>query len=81
MSEAKDGAAAGAPIIEGWSRDGFLGERAGLVRSERASRTIQYRVDFAGMRRLLGFLMQDCCNGAPELCADLLPVLDCHASA
>ena len=52
-------------------------ERAGLVLSERESRTIQYRTDFAGMRRLLGFLLQDCCNGAPEMCADLLAGLNC----
>ena len=47
-------------------------ERAGLVRSERESRQIHYRADFAGMRRLLAFLMQDCCRGAPEMCGDLL---------
>jgi ArsR family transcriptional regulator len=54
-------------------------ERAGLVLSERESRTIHYRTDFAGMRRLLGFLLQDCCNGAPEMCADLLTGFDCKA--
>ena len=54
-------------------------ERAGLVRSERESRLIHYRTDFAGMRRLLAFLMQDCCQGAPELCADLLGDLTCNA--
>lgn len=54
-------------------------ERAGLVRSERASRLIRYRADFAGMRRLLAFLMQDCCQGAPEMCADLLGDLACSA--
>ena len=52
-------------------------ERAGLVQSERESRTIHYCTDFAGMRRLLGFLLQDCCNGAPEMCADLLAGLHC----
>ena len=47
-------------------------ERAGLVHSERESRLIHYRADFPGMRRLLAFLMQDCCQGAPEMCGDLL---------
>ena len=46
-------------------------ERAGLVQSERESRLIRYRADYAGMRQLLAFLMQDCCQGAPELCLDL----------
>lgn len=54
-------------------------ERAGLVRSERESRLIRYRSDFAGTRRLLAFLMQDCCQGAPEMCADLLDTIHCNA--
>ena len=54
-------------------------ERAGLVHSERHSRQIHYRADYAGMRRLLRFLMQDCCGGAPEMCADLAGALSCNA--
>lgn len=54
-------------------------ERAGLVQSERESRLIHYRADFSGMRRLLTFLMQDCCQGAPEMCGDLLGDLACLA--
>lgn len=54
-------------------------ERAGLVRSERQSRQILYRTDYAGMRRLLSFLMQDCCGGAPEMCADLVGAISCNA--
>lgn len=46
-------------------------ERAGLVRSRRASRQIFYSVDVEGMRDLLRFLTEDCCNGQPELCGDL----------
>ena len=53
-------------------------ERAGLVQSERESRLIHYRADYAGMRRLLAFLMQDCCQGAPEMCSDLLAGLHCE---
>jgi DNA-binding transcriptional ArsR family regulator len=52
-------------------------ERAGLVTSRRESRQIHYRADFANMRRLLAFLMQDCCQGAPEMCAGLLADLSC----
>lgn len=55
-------------------------ERAGLVQSERESRLIHYRADFTGMRRLLTFLMQDCCQGAPEMCSDLLGELNCTAA-
>lgn len=54
-------------------------ERAGLVHSERQSRQIHYRADYAGMRRLLSFLMQDCCGGSPEMCADLVGALSCNA--
>lgn len=55
-------------------------ERAGLVQSERESRLIHYRVDYAEMRRLLAFLMQDCCQGAPEMCADVVGDLSCSAA-
>lgn len=55
-------------------------ERAGLVESERESRLIHYRADYPAMRRLLMFLMQDCCQGAPEMCGDLIGALDCQPS-
>lgn len=54
-------------------------ERAGLVESERESRLVHYRADYDGMRRLLAFLMQDCCQGVPEMCAELLAELNCKA--
>jgi len=54
-------------------------ERAGLVMSERESRLIHYRADFSGMRRLLTFLMQDCCQGVPEMCSDLMAGLACES--
>lgn len=53
-------------------------ERAGLVASERESRVIHYRADYAAMRRLLTFLMQDCCGGVPEMCGDLLAGRTCE---
>ena len=46
---------------------------AGLVNSQRQGRSIIYRIDFEGTREVLSFLMQDCCQGHPELCT---PVLD-----
>lgn len=42
--------------------------RAGLVRGTREGRAIVYRADIEGMRNLLGFLVNDCCDGHPELC-------------
>jgi len=47
--------------------------RAGLLRSRREGRSVIYSVDFDGTRGLLGFLLEDCCQGAPEICS---PVLD-----
>ena len=38
----------------------------GLVRSRRAGRSIVYAADYEGMRRLLAFLTQCCCEGQPE---------------
>ncbi|MDZ5649810.1 metalloregulator ArsR/SmtB family transcription factor [Nitrospirillum sp. BR 11828] len=45
-------------------------ERAGLLRAWRVQRQIFYATDYEGTRRLLDFLMQDCCGGVPELCGD-----------
>jgi DNA-binding transcriptional ArsR family regulator len=44
---------------------------AGLIDSRREGRSIIYAADYAAMSGLLGFLMEDCCNGAPEICAPL----------
>jgi DNA-binding transcriptional ArsR family regulator len=49
--------------------------RAGIVRSERHSRSIIYRADLDGLRALTLFLVKDCCAGSPELCAPLLAEL------
>lgn len=53
-------------------------ERAGLVQSERESRLIHYRADYEGMSRLLTFLMKDCCQGAPDMCADIFASISCN---
>ena len=51
--------------------------RAGLIRSAREGRSIRYFADLDGMRRLLAFLMEDCCGGRPETCQPLLDALVC----
>jgi ArsR family transcriptional regulator, arsenate/arsenite/antimonite-responsive transcriptional repressor len=43
-------------------------ERAGLLRSWREQQRILYAVDTEGTRSLVGFLINDCCGGQPELC-------------
>lgn len=52
-------------------------ERAGLVHSARESRLIRYRADYPGMRNLLRFLTQDCCQGIPDMCGELMAGLAC----
>ncbi|MGE7468128.1 ArsR/SmtB family transcription factor [Bosea sp. NPDC003192] len=49
--------------------------RAGLVRSERFSRSIVYRADLDELRSVVAFLLKDCCGGRPEICAPLLAEL------
>lgn len=49
--------------------------RAGLVRSERHSRSIIYRADLDGLRALTLFLVKDCCAGNADLCAPLVAEL------
>jgi len=46
-------------------------ENAGMVSGTRAGRNILYRLETTAMRDLLGFLTEDCCQGRPELCAEL----------
>lgn len=41
---------------------------AGLVTKRRESRSLIYSVSIDGMNALMGFLMDDCCGGRPELC-------------
>lgn len=44
---------------------------AGLVVSRREGRSIVYSANYAAMSGLLAFLMEDCCAGAPQICAPL----------
>jgi ArsR family transcriptional regulator len=41
---------------------------AGLIHSRRDGRYVRYAVHVEGMRKLLTYLSEDCCQGHPELC-------------
>lgn len=47
-------------------------QQAGLIVSERRSRFVIYRIVPNGVSELLGFLLEDCCNGRPDLCRPAL---------
>ncbi len=49
--------------------------RAGLVAAERHGRSVVYRSDIGGVRRLVEFLLRDCCGGRAEACAPLLDAI------
>ena len=51
--------------------------RAGLIRSRRESRSVIYSTDYAQITALLGFLMEDCCQGRPEICAPIAALAAC----
>jgi ArsR family transcriptional regulator, arsenate/arsenite/antimonite-responsive transcriptional repressor len=51
---------------------------AGLVRPERDGRVVRYVADMTGFRDLLAYLMEDCCNGAPELCRPVINAVTCE---
>ena len=46
--------------------------RAGLIASRKQGRSIIYAVDFDGIRKLLSFLVEDCCGGRPDVCRPLV---------
>ncbi|HKZ96063.1 MAG TPA: metalloregulator ArsR/SmtB family transcription factor [Hyphomicrobiaceae bacterium] len=43
-------------------------ERAGLTRSWRDGRFVHSSIDVEGIRGLIAYLTEDCCEGRPELC-------------
>ena len=45
-------------------------DRAGLLRATRDGRYVRYAVHVDGMRKLLSYLTEDCCQGRPELCGE-----------
>jgi ArsR family transcriptional regulator len=52
--------------------------QAGLIRPERDGRMVRYVADMTGFRDLLAYLMEDCCNGAPELCRPVIDAVTCR---
>ena len=49
--------------------------RAGLVSAQRFGRSIVYRADLARLRVVMLFMLNDCCDGRPEICAPLVESL------
>lgn len=49
--------------------------QAGLVMSERQSRSILYRADLNGLSAVTLYLLKDCCGGNANLCAPLIAEL------
>ncbi|KRR21828.1 ArsR/SmtB family transcription factor [Bradyrhizobium retamae] len=46
--------------------------RAGLISARRFSRSTVYRAELNRLRRVVLFMLQDCCDGRPEICAPLI---------
>lgn len=51
---------------------------AGLVQSRREGRSIIYSAQYEAMRKLLNYLVADCCGGRPEICGSLADMSACH---
>src|SRR5512140_3770817 len=49
--------------------------RAGLVSAQRFSRSIVYRADLTRFQAVMLFMLRDCCDGRPEICAPLIESL------
>lgn len=52
-------------------------QHAGLIDARREARSIIYSANHAALRDLIGFLMNDCCGGRPEICAPALNKAAC----
>lgn len=52
-------------------------EQAGLVASRRGGRFVYYSAVFPALSGLIEFLMRDCCQGHPEICASAVKALSC----
>ncbi len=50
-------------------------EHAGLVRSRRQGRSIRYAASYETLSGLIAFLLRDCCQGRPEVCAPAVAAL------
>lgn len=52
-------------------------DHAGLIRSRRDGRFIIYSAVYPSLAGLIGFLMKDCCQGHPQICAPAVAALAC----
>ena len=51
--------------------------RTGLIRFRRESRSIIYAADYTQITALLGFMVEDCCQGRPEICQPVAALAAC----
>jgi DNA-binding transcriptional ArsR family regulator len=78
----KDGAAAGEIarkldiLPNTLSASLTLLNQAGLVAGRRDGRSIIYTADFTRMAALMGFLVEDCCNGNPQICVPVARAIE-----
>ena len=49
--------------------------RAGLLSAQRFGRSIVYRADLTHLRTVMLFMLRDCCDGRPEICAPVVESL------
>lgn len=49
---------------------------AGLIESRREGRSIIYTAAYERMAALLGFLMEECCQGSAAICAPLAEIVN-----
>ena len=59
--------------------------RSGLATSARDGRQVIYKFELSATRALLSYLVENCCHGQPEQCAnlldELLPGYDCASNS
>ena len=48
---------------------------AGLIASRREGKSVIYSAAYPGLSDLIAFLMRDCCQGRPEVCAPVVAAL------
>ena len=48
---------------------------AGLIQSRREGRSVIYSAAYSALTGLIAFLMKDCCQGRPEVCAPAVEAL------
>jgi ArsR family transcriptional regulator len=49
--------------------------RSGLVTAQRFGRSIVYRAELARVQEVVLFMLRDCCDGSPEICAPVMESL------